>query len=136
MSVRHDPWLRRAILIGAGYVAVGLVFAAIANPAPTSEMRAAWRFAAWVVSCALFGGQISYECVRLRLTPRAVALHASLASALGGFGIAVNAAIHSRAVSGHFPSSALAVWPVIVGAPAFAVAFAAASLMVRLRKDQ
>jgi vacuolar-type H+-ATPase subunit I/STV1 len=128
-------WVRAALLVGVLYLVTGLVFAALAKSAASNQVRVAWRLAAWVISAAAFAAHIGYEQVRLRSSPRTTALHASLAVALGAFGLAVAASLHAQAVHRHFPAFALAVWPVLTALPAFVVALVAAAVLTRARRS-
>jgi hypothetical protein len=102
---------------------VGIVFAL-----PTSHVRA-WRLAAWAVSAVGFAAHIAYERFRLRDPPGLAALHVALAAALGAFGLAVGANIHSLSVGSDRHRQllllSLAIWPVITAVPAFLVALVA-----------
>ena len=123
-------WVGPVVLVGIGYAFVGITF-----PQPAAHLRA-WRLAAWAVCGAAYGAHIVYERIRLRQQPLPAALHVALAVALGAFGLAVNANIHSLSVE---PSSAhrpllvlsLGIWPVMAGVPAFLVALAT-SMALRL----
>ena len=69
-------------------------------------------------------------------SPLATALHASLAAALGAFGLAVSANIHALwATSGYeyLFAVALVLWPIMIAVPAFVVALAAAAVLARMR---
>lgn len=132
----HKPWLRVVILVGVGYFVVGWVFAVLANPVVSDQLRFKWRLAAWMASAALFAVHIGYDHFRLRNSPRATALHAALAVALGALLLAVNATVHALMVASHAPYwrylLALVLWPLITALPAFLVALAVAALLARL----
>jgi len=127
-----------AMLFAIVYPVVGILFAALANPSASSEMRVTWRLAAWLVSAAAFAAHIGYEHFRLRSSPPRAALHVSVAVALGAFALAVWINVHAhRDTSSHqspLAPLALVVFPVVTGAPAFVVALAAASLLARTRR--
>lgn len=119
------------IIIGFLYAFVGIVFAL-----PESHAKV-WRLAAWVVSAVAYAAHICYERFRLRNLPPVAALHVALAVALGAFGLAVGANIHSLSVgtSGQHRrllKLALGLWPVITALPAFLVALGASRLFLRL----
>jgi hypothetical protein len=127
------------ILVGIAYFVVGFVFAALANPSVSDQVRV-WRLAAWVVSAAVFAAHIGYEHFRLGNSPRATALHAAVAVAVGAFLLAVAATAHASVVVSHAPYwrflLALVVWPIITALPAFLVAFVAGAMLARLpRRD-
>jgi len=90
-----------------------------------------WRLAAWMASAAVYAAHIGYEHYRLDNSPRSTALHAALAVALGGFGLAVSASLHSR----HPLVLALALWPIITGLPAFLVALAVGAVLARFARS-
>ena len=110
-----------AVLLGLGYALVGILFAV-----PSSHAQA-WRLAAWVVSAIGFASHIAHEHFRLRNSPGWAALHVALAVALGAFGLAVGANIHSLSIAStnqhrRLLLLALGIWPVITALPAFLVA--------------
>lgn len=119
-------------LVGLFYLLDGIAFGALAGSAASQQMRVAWRLAAWGTSAVAFALHIGYERLRLRNPPLVTALHASLAAALGAFGLAAAANVHALMASSASQAPflvALLAWPVITAAPAFVVAFAAASLL-------
>src|SRR5260370_34680051 len=85
----RQSWVRAAVFLGIAYALVGMVFAA-----PASHVQA-WRLAAWVVSAIGYAAHIAYERFRLQNSPGSAALHVAVAVALGAFGLAVGANIHS-----------------------------------------
>ena len=122
------------LFLGVLYFAAGIVFAAIAKSAASDQVRFAWRLAAWVISAAAFMAHIGYEHVRLSSSLVTTAFHASLAVGLGALGLAVAASLHAQAVHKTFPALAIAVWPVMLGLPAFVVALGTAALLTRVRR--
>jgi hypothetical protein len=131
-------WLRAVLVVGIAYVVVGVTFATLAGQAGPNQMRVTWRLAAWAISAAAFAAHIGYEQVRLRSSPRTTAFHASLAVALGAFGLAVAVNVHASAASSEQHSRALALalvlWPALTALPAFLAALAvAAGLALRRR---
>jgi len=127
----------RAILLAAlAYLLAGLVFGALANGAPSTQIRGAWRLAAWLVSAAVFGAHIVYEQMRRRSTPTVSALCAASAAGLGAFALAVAANVHAQRVGANAHRGALGLslvlWPLITALPAFVVALVAAALLARL----
>lgn len=82
-------WRHAVVLFGVVYTFVGIAFAM-----PASHAKF-WRLAAWVVSAFAYATHIGYELFPLRNLPRSAALHIALAVALGAFGLAVGANIHS-----------------------------------------
>ena len=123
-------WIRAGALLGAWYALVGILFAV-----PTTHARA-WRVAAWVVSAIGYAAHIAYERFRLRNSPSSSALHVAFGVALGAFGLAVGANVHSlSAASTHQHQRllllALGIWPVITAVPAFLVALVASFILAR-----
>ena len=133
------PSVRAVLIVGALYFLVGVVFGELAGQAASYQMRGAWRWAAWVVSAIAFGAHIVYEQVRLRSSQRSTAAHVALAAGLGAFGLAVAANVHALTVSSqrHSPLLilSLAIWPVMTALPAFVVAWVAAILFARARRN-
>lgn len=116
-------WFQTAGLTAAVYSAVGILFAM-----PSDHVRA-WRLAAWVVSMLAYVTHSYFERVRLRNLAITGALHVGSAVALGAFGLALAALIHSilrgQSHEHHrLVGLALLVWPILTGLPAFVVAFA------------
>jgi hypothetical protein len=126
-SVRQ-PWVRAVVLLGITYALVGILFAQ-----PAAHLQA-WRRAAWLVSAIGYAAHIVYERFRLRSPPVSSALHVAFAVALGAFGLAVAANIHSLS-SGSTSQHrqllllALGIWPVVTALPAFLVALGINALL-------
>ena len=126
----HQPWLRAAILVGVVYALVGIAFAV-----PATHVQA-WRLAAWVVSAIAYAAHVAYEHFRLRNSPLSAALHVGLAVALGAFGLAVGANIHSLSTGStdqhrQLLLLSLAIWPLITALPAFLVALGISAVLAR-----
>jgi hypothetical protein len=124
-------WVVTALLLGIGYALVGIVFAR-----PTTHVQA-WRLAAWGVSAIGYASHIAYERFRRQHSSSSSALHVAVAVAIGGFGLAVGANIHSLLVAstdqhGQLLRWSLAIWPVITALPAFVVALATTVVLVRV----
>jgi len=122
------------ILVAVAYVAIGIVFAALA--ADANHVRL-WRLAAWLASAAVAAVHIGYEHYRLRSSPRPAALHAAGAVALGAFGLALAANVHwlvAGTPGQRPPLLALPVWPVITALPAFLAALAVAAVLARVSR--
>ncbi|HEX3282475.1 MAG TPA: hypothetical protein VHR36_14665 [Pyrinomonadaceae bacterium] len=128
-SPNRDSWLVRATVIGVLYCIIGFVFAL-----PSHQVRM-WRLAAWVASAVLYAAHIAYEHLRLRNSARSIALHVAAAVAIGAFGLAVVAFIHSLFVPPNYTrwrfGVALIAWPLITALPAFVVALTVAWLLIR-----
>src|SRR5690349_15635325 len=80
------------ILVGAIYALIGIVFAW-----PATHVRT-WRVAAWLVSAGVYAAHIVYECFSIRHAARRAAVLVAIAVALGAFGLALAANIHSLGV--------------------------------------
>jgi hypothetical protein len=129
-EARRQPWASAVVLVGVIYALVGIVFAW-----PVDHVRV-WRLAAWVVSAGVYATHIGYERFRLRNPPSQGALHVALAVALGAFGLAVGANLHSMMASSTTQHRrllliALAVWPIMTGIPAFLVAVGVSKVLRR-----
>ncbi len=125
---RQRHWIPVAILVGVLYALVGVTFAV-----PTTHVHL-WRLAAWVLSALAFAAHLGYDHFWQRYRPRSVAGHVALAAAVGAFGLAVGANLHSLSV----PSTdqhrrllliALFVWPAITALPAFLVGLSVSSVL-------
>ena len=128
-------WTTIAILVGVIYLVVGLVSAAFAGGADSVEMRNFWRRAAWVVSAVVFCIHIAFELFGRRSSTRASALHVAAAAALGSFGLAVAANLHSQPSTRQriLLALSLVIWPAITAIPAFIVALVGAMGLERIR---
>jgi hypothetical protein len=119
------------VLLGAVYALVGIAFAV-----PATHVQA-WRLAAWVVSAIAYATHIAYERFRLGNSPRLAALHVALAVALGAFGLAVGANVHSLFTGStnqhrQLLLLSLGIWPAITALPAFVVALGANVVLARV----
>jgi len=126
----RQAWVPAAVLLGIGYALVGIVFAV-----PATHVQA-WRLAAWVVSAIGFAAHIAYERFGLRNSPRSAALHVAFAVALGAFGLAVGANIHSLSAGStnqhrQLLLLSLGIWPVMTALPAFLVALGTSVILAR-----
>ena len=131
-------WLIAVLVAGAIYLLSGIAFGALAGRAETSQLRVAWRLAAWGISAGAFAVHIGYERIRLRHSSGRTALHVALAAALAAFGLAVAANLHAlRAAEGNrrLLAIALVAWPVLTAVPAFLVALATAAGLGLMRRS-
>ena len=129
-QVSSKTWVRAALILGAVYALVGIGFAL-----PAYHVKL-WRLAAWAVSAIAYAAHVCYEHFRLRSPPRSAALHVASAVALGAFGLAVGANIHSLSLGStnghrHLLLLALGLWPVITALPAFLIALGASWVLAR-----
>lgn len=126
----RQAWVRTVVLAGIGYSAVGIVFAL-----PATHVRA-WRVAAWLVSAAGYTAHIAYEHFRLKNSPRSAALHVAFAVALGAFGLAVGANLHSLSTGSTVQHRqllllSLGIWPLMTALPAYLVAVGTGVVLAR-----
>jgi uncharacterized protein (DUF486 family) len=136
-SRRMWPWI--LVLVGALYCTIGISFGVFAAWSSSNRMVVGWRVASFVVSAIIFAIHIGYEHFGLGNRPLVVALHTSLAVALGAFLLAVAANIHSIGVaaSNHrLLAIALVVWPIMTGIPAFVVALIVGAGLGLLRTSE
>jgi len=120
------------MLVAVAYVVIGIAFSVLAN---AHHVRL-WRLAAWVASAVVAAVHIGYEH-QGGSAPRATALHAAGAVALGAFGLALAANVHwlfAATRGARSPLLALLVWPVITAIPALLVALAVAALLARFSR--
>ena len=131
MSESSRPaWILPAAVLGASYALVGIAFAV---PATHGQ---AWRLAAWIVSGLGYAAHLAYERFRLGTSPSSSALHVAAGAALGAFGLAVGANIHSLSIEStgrhrQLLLLSLAIWPIMTAIPAFLVALAASVILAR-----
>src|SRR5205085_9171837 len=131
-TLGRQSWFGTAIVIGASYCVIGVVFAL-----PSNQVRL-WRLAAWVISAAVYAAHIRYEKFRLGNSPRATASHTALAVAVGAFGLSVAANFHELLVASSYRRSlafALVAWPALTAVPAFVVALVVAAVLARIRRS-
>src|SRR4030095_14168670 len=119
------------ILFAAIYLVVGVAFP---NPPATDKMQFMWRLAAWLICAVAFAIHICLALFRFGNSPRRTALETAAAVAIGAFGLAAAANIHSLIVgtgNQRLLALALVLWPLITGVPAFVVAFVAATVLAK-----
>jgi hypothetical protein len=132
----NRSWLGAMILFGFVYLVVGITFAWLAGSSASNETRVMWRRAAWLASASAFAVHLANEHFRSHNSPSATALHASLAAALGAFGLAVAANVHAlwaNSENQYLIAAALVLWPIMIAVPAFVVALAVAAVLARMR---
>ena len=130
-------WLRAVLLLGVLYCVIGIAFGAFARWAASNSMRETWNRLAFAASGIAFAVHIGYEHFRLRNSPRITASHASLAVALGAFGLALSANIHDLwSPAGYRPRMliALVAWPLLTAVPAFITALILAGALTLGRR--
>ena len=120
------------MLVAVAYVVIGIAFSVLAS---AHHVRL-WRLAAWVASAVVATVHIGYEHQR-GSSPRATALHAAGAVALGAFGLALAANVHwlfAATRGARSPLLALLVWPVITAIPALLAALVVAAVLARFSR--
>ncbi len=125
-------WLAWAFFAGALYLIVGVGFAPLSVPSVFF-----WRLAAWIVSAIIYAAHIGYERFRIRRPPHSAALHVAFGAAIGAFGLAANAVIHSLLTgTGNLRllRVALLAWPLITGIPAYLVALVLSAALARVQR--
>ena len=102
----------------------------------TSHSRPGVALGGVVVSAIAYAAHIAYERFRLQNSPGSAALHVALAVALGAFGLALGANIHSLSAGStqhrQLLHLSLGIWPVITALPAFLVAFGTNMILARV----
>ena len=92
-----------------------------------------------MVSAVVYAAHIGYEHFRIRSSPRSTALHVAFGTAVGAFGLAAAAIVHSL-VTGtgnlRLLRIALLVWPLITGVPAFVVALVLTAVLARVPRSR
>jgi hypothetical protein len=131
------PRLKPLILCAVAYLVIGVTTAWLAGGASSNHLRVAWRLTAWLASAVVFGAHINAERSRPDGSPTVTAWHASLAVALGAFGLAAAATV--RALSSgtgnmRLHAIALVAWPMLTAVPAFLVALAVATVLGRRKQ--
>ncbi len=126
----RQPWVHAVVLLGVIYALVGIGFAI-----PATHVRV-WRLAAWVVSAVGYAAHIAYERFRLQNSPRSAALHVAFGVALGAFGLAVGANVHSLSTGStnqhrQLLLLSLGIWPIMTALPAFLVALGINTVLAR-----
>jgi hypothetical protein len=123
-------WFAWALLAGTLYVIIGVGFAPLSVPSVFF-----WRLAAWTVSAFVYAAHIGYEHFRKFYAPRSTALHVALGAAVGAFGLAAVANVHSLLTGKgnlRLLRLALLIWPLITGVPAYVVAFVFTAVLFRV----
>jgi len=88
-----------------------------------------------MVSAVVYAAHIGYEHFRIRSSPRSTALHVAFGAAVGAFGLAAAAIVHSLLTgTGNLRllRIALLIWPLITGVPAFVVALVLTAVLARV----
>ena len=121
---RRSP-VRRIVLVGAIYFAVGVLFSSFAAPSVLGHRVVTWRLIAWLISGDVFLWQIWGDRVHFGRTNLATAVNAAAAAAIGAFGLGARVAVHSA----HPSPMAMVLWPLVTAIPAFVVALVVAAVL-------
>jgi len=122
---------------GLMYLGLGVGSAVISNDLDSAPVQASIRVGIFLVAVAVFSCHLRVEIARSAQKLGASALISSSAVALGTFQLAVYAVSLSWWDSSHVPTSmlsALLIWPVATGLPAFLAALVLGSVMARLSR--
>jgi len=123
-------WRALALVASALYVAIGLTFSSVPMFADVTSSRTMWRKVAFLLSAIVYLAHLVVER-RTRGPARTASLHVATGVALGGFGLAVAANVHSFSLPSAnklLLTSALILWPILTGVPAFVVALGLTTL--------
>ena len=133
----RQRWLRTVILLGAVYLVIGIAFGTFAGWSASNQMVVTWRLLSFFTSAVVFAVHIGHEHFRLGNSPLLTASHASMAVAVGAFGIAVAANVHGLVTSNRQRSLifALVAFPALTAIPAFVVALVAAAGLALSRRS-
>jgi len=88
-----------------------------------------------MVSAVVYAAHVGYEHFRIRSSPHSTALHVAAGAAIGAFGLAAAANVHSLALGTanlRLLRIALLAWPLITGVPAYVVAFVLTAVLARV----
>ena len=127
-------WFAWALLAGALYLIIGVGFAPLSVPSVFF-----WRLAAWMASAVVYAAHIGYERFRVGSSPGSTALHVACGAAIGAFGLAAAAIVHSLLTgTGNLRllRVALLVWPLVTGVPAFVVAWVLTAVVAYVRRSR
>jgi hypothetical protein len=126
----------QVVIFGLAYFVIGIVSGWLAGTAASAQVRLSWRLAAWVASGLLLVLQIGYEHFRLRNSSRLIALRVATAVAVGAFGLAAAATVHSLITSHYRPAYLVALigWPIITAVPAFLGALVVSAILRRFSR--
>jgi len=122
-------WFAWTLLAGTLYLIIGVGFAPLSVPSVFF-----WRLAAWIVGAVVYAAHIGYEHFRIGSSPHSTALHVAIGAAIGAFGLAAAAIVHSLLTgTGNLGllRIALLVWPLITGVPAYVVALVLTVVLAR-----
>jgi hypothetical protein len=136
LSVPEQAW-KRVILVGLIYLALGVISAVVSNPLRSEFLQAAIRISIFLVALAVYYYSLRLEMNRFDSGIKKSALLTSSAVAVGTFLLAVYAiGMEWWETSGVRNSllTALIIWPVATGIPAFLMALLLGYVTVRVRK--
>ena len=129
-------WMALAVLAGVAYALFGVGFGALSARAGSQQMVVFWRLAAWIASAIVFAAHLIRE-IRVTRSVHHTALRAAVGTAIGTFGLAIAAVVHSMLAP---PSSrtvtllrlSLIIWPVMTFIAAYLVGLVASAVLRKL----
>lgn len=130
------PWQRMASF-GLVYLGLGVGSALLSNDLESATVQASVRVGILLVAVAVFYGHLRVELARSGERLRVSGLTTSGAVALGTFLLALYAVSAAWRDASRLPTSllsALLVWPVAAGLPAFLAALILGSVILRFRR--
>ena len=129
-------WYNAAIVVGVIYFAIAVATGGLAAMAQSDRAQFLWRLSAFIFSGLLFLAHIAYEQFRVHSTPKATAVHTSIAVAIGALALAVSANLNDLFFAmGYRWRMLLAfiLWPILTAVPAFVSALILATVIRKLR---
>jgi hypothetical protein len=128
---------QRVTSFGLVYLGLGVGSAIFSNDLESAPVQASIRVGIFLVAVAVFYCHFRVELARSKERLRATALITSGALAFGTFLLAAYAVSTAWWESSHLPTSllsALLIWPMATGLPAFLAVLVLRSVMVRFRR--
>jgi hypothetical protein len=128
-------WYNASIIVGVLYFAITVTTGALAAMAQSDRAQFLWRLSAFIFSGLLFLCHIAYEQFRIHSTPKATAVHTTIAVAIGALALAVSANMNDLVSSTGYRWRmllALLLWPILTAVPAFVSALILATVIRKL----
>ncbi len=128
-------WHNASIVVGVLYFVITVITGALAALAQTGRAQFLWRLSAFIFSGLVFVGHIAYEQFRVHSTPKATAVHTSIAVAIGALALAISANINDLFFATGYRWRmllALILWPILTAVPAFVSALILATAIRKL----
>ena len=123
---------RPVVWSALAYYAIGVTSAVVSNPIAARDPQAVLRIAALVLGGVVFGFHLRHEMVTLGHTIGRAAARISVATAMGGFLLAVymvayNIVFRSRTLGS--VALVLLIWPIVTGGLGYLLAILAGSIV-------